>query len=209
MIPEKKTRSELKREAIIQAAIKTFPAQGIQATTMDNIAEVAKVSKRTVYNHFESKESLVAYLLSDLWEKFLVQADHPYDPKQPLKEQLTEVLMVEVNLIGGEQYVDLARMVIGDHIYRQADFPQQIADILAEETMTHRWLRAAINDNRIREVDVSVAGEQLHNLIKGSALWPQLIKLKPILSDEEKRQLAENSAALFLSHYEIVTSIDL
>ncbi|MFA0698755.1 TetR/AcrR family transcriptional regulator, partial [Vibrio sp. 10N.222.49.C9] len=48
----KKTRSELKREAILTAAKQSFLEFGVKNTSMDKLASLANVSKRTVYNHF-------------------------------------------------------------------------------------------------------------------------------------------------------------
>ncbi len=44
-----KTRSELKHEAILDAAKRAFLAFGVQGTSMDKLAEMADVSKRTVW----------------------------------------------------------------------------------------------------------------------------------------------------------------
>jgi TetR/AcrR family transcriptional repressor of mexJK operon len=49
-----------KEIAIIDAARKTFLARGFEAASMDAIALLAAVSKRTVYNRFRSKEELFA-----------------------------------------------------------------------------------------------------------------------------------------------------
>jgi TetR/AcrR family transcriptional regulator of autoinduction and epiphytic fitness len=70
----KKSRSQQKREDILNAALKTFKEQGVQATSMDQLAETANVSKRTVYNHFDSKETLVLSLLHEMWEQFMLRA---------------------------------------------------------------------------------------------------------------------------------------
>ncbi|MFK0175018.1 TetR/AcrR family transcriptional regulator [Streptomyces xanthochromogenes] len=51
------------RERILAAAGVLFAAQGINATGMEQIAEEAPVSKRTLYAHFRTKNDLViAYL---------------------------------------------------------------------------------------------------------------------------------------------------
>jgi len=47
-----------KTHAIVNAARTTFLARGFDAASMDQIALVAGVSKRTVYNRFRSKEEL-------------------------------------------------------------------------------------------------------------------------------------------------------
>jgi AcrR family transcriptional regulator len=50
-------------ERILRAADRLFPAQGIQAVGVEALAAEAGVSKRTLYKHFGSKDSLiVAYL---------------------------------------------------------------------------------------------------------------------------------------------------
>jgi AcrR family transcriptional regulator len=51
------------RERILRAATRLFYGQGINATGIGELTEVAHVSKRTLYQHFEGKDELVeAYL---------------------------------------------------------------------------------------------------------------------------------------------------
>ncbi|POX42701.1 TetR family transcriptional regulator [Streptomyces sp. Ru73] len=51
------------RERILAAAARLFAVQGINATGMEQVAEEAPVSKRTLYAHFRTKSDLViAYL---------------------------------------------------------------------------------------------------------------------------------------------------
>lgn len=59
--------TDQKRESIVQAAIAEFGDRGFEVTSMDRIAARAEVSKRTVYNHFPSKEELFAEMLQRLW----------------------------------------------------------------------------------------------------------------------------------------------
>lgn len=46
------------QEKIINAAIDAFQLKGIKSVTMDNIAQAAGVSKRTVYELFQDKDAL-------------------------------------------------------------------------------------------------------------------------------------------------------
>src|SRR6202046_1033784 len=48
------------RERIISASRQLFREQGINGTGMDQICAVAKVSKRTLYQHFPGKDELIA-----------------------------------------------------------------------------------------------------------------------------------------------------
>lgn len=57
--------ADVKEAAIIEAARKTFLTRGYDAASMDVIALVAGVSKRTVYNRFRSKEELFAATIEE------------------------------------------------------------------------------------------------------------------------------------------------
>jgi AcrR family transcriptional regulator len=48
------------RQAIRAAAIELFTQQGVEATTVDQIATLAEISPRTFFNYFESKEQAVS-----------------------------------------------------------------------------------------------------------------------------------------------------
>ncbi|MGW5860823.1 TetR/AcrR family transcriptional regulator [Streptomyces sp. NPDC055239] len=54
------------RERILVAAAQLFAVQGINATGMEQIAEQAPVSKRTLYAHFRTKSDLVVAHLQEL-----------------------------------------------------------------------------------------------------------------------------------------------
>ncbi|KOG41151.1 TetR/AcrR family transcriptional regulator [Streptomyces decoyicus] len=54
------------RERILAAAARLFATQGINATGMEQVAEEAPVSKRTLYAHFRTKNDLVIAHLQGL-----------------------------------------------------------------------------------------------------------------------------------------------
>ncbi|MFB7656263.1 MULTISPECIES: TetR/AcrR family transcriptional regulator [unclassified Streptomyces] len=54
------------RERILAAAATLFATQGINATGMEQVAEAAPVSKRTLYAHFRTKSDLVIAHLQGL-----------------------------------------------------------------------------------------------------------------------------------------------
>jgi TetR/AcrR family transcriptional regulator of autoinduction and epiphytic fitness len=60
--------TDRKRQAILKAAAEQFRACGFDATSVDRIAAAAGVSKRTVYNHFPSKEELFTETLVQLFQ---------------------------------------------------------------------------------------------------------------------------------------------
>ncbi|MBN1850960.1 MAG: TetR/AcrR family transcriptional regulator [Deltaproteobacteria bacterium] len=61
---ERKERERLARkQAILDAAREVFFEKGFQATTMDQIAEAAELSKGSLYIHFPTKEELYVSIL--------------------------------------------------------------------------------------------------------------------------------------------------
>ncbi len=52
-------RKSATRAALIEAAYELFAADGFGATTMDDIAERADVSRRTAFRYFPTKEALI------------------------------------------------------------------------------------------------------------------------------------------------------
>jgi AcrR family transcriptional regulator len=56
--------AELTRKRILEAAYRLFRKHGFSRVSMDQIAEAAKLTKRTLYHHFRSKDELLADVLS-------------------------------------------------------------------------------------------------------------------------------------------------
>src|SRR5712664_3470985 len=63
-------------ERILAAADKLFYAQGIRAVGVDALAAEAGVSKRTLYNHYPSKDDLIAAYLTARF-KHIAPSDAP------------------------------------------------------------------------------------------------------------------------------------
>src|SRR5258708_34295780 len=60
----RKTAAPAPAERILAAADKLFYTQGIRTVGVDAVAAEARVSKRTLYNHYPSKDALIAAYLT-------------------------------------------------------------------------------------------------------------------------------------------------
>jgi AcrR family transcriptional regulator len=56
------------RNRILEAAYRLFRSRGFNRVTMDDIAAAARLTKRTLYHHFESKDRLLADVLTEQHE---------------------------------------------------------------------------------------------------------------------------------------------
>ncbi|MGY8662727.1 helix-turn-helix domain-containing protein [Bradyrhizobium sp. UFLA05-109] len=62
-------------EAILTAARRLFGTQGFVATTMDDIADGARVAKGAVYHHFKTKEAVFAAVFDQVSHDLVVEID--------------------------------------------------------------------------------------------------------------------------------------
>lgn len=193
--------TDRKRAAIIEAAIDEFRAAGFDATSMDRIAARASVSKRTVYNHFPSKEALFAAILQQLWDASKAGDTPGYRADQPLRPQLIALLAQKLRLLNDEAFMSLARVAIAAGIHSPERARDMVARIGEREEGLTVWIRTAATDGRLDTPDPAFAAQQLHGLVKGFAFWPQVTMGQPSLTADEQKTIAESSADMFLARY--------
>ena len=199
-VPQRLT--ERKREAILQAAIAEFRSSGFEITSMDKIAATAGVSKRTVYNHFPSKETLFAEILNRLWHSITAEQDVSYSCEKPLREQLRALLQAKLRMLADENFLDLARIAIAATIHS----PERAQDMVGrmgerEEGLT-AWIRLAQADGQLKPVEPAFAAQQMHGLLKTFAFWPQISMGQPSLTEDEQIHVIESALDMFLSRYQ-------
>ena len=112
------SKSEAKSEAILKGAMQEFLQHGYAAASMDKIAKAAKVSKATVYSHFEDKESLFNAVMQDLVKdrfQSVMGLQQPQslakDPKIVLSQMATRMLE---NARSDREFQDFIRIIIGE-----------------------------------------------------------------------------------------------
>ncbi|CAM2157038.1 TetR/AcrR family transcriptional regulator, regulator of autoinduction and epiphytic fitness [Pararobbsia alpina] len=193
--------TDKKRSAILDAATAEFLASGYDATSMDRIAERASVSKRTVYNHFPSKEALFAAIMLALWDES--EGDHAlgYRSDTPLEPQLLDLLERKLHLLNSESFLSLARVAIAAGIHSPDRAREMVARLGQREEDLTTWVRAAAADGRLRTPDPAFAAQQLQALVKGFAFWPQVTMGQAPLKRAEQKKIAKATAEMFLAAY--------
>ena len=195
--------TDRKREAIIQAAIAEFRANGFDITSMDKIAATAGVSKRTVYNHFPSKEELFAEILNQLWARVTSEQETPYCPDLPLRDQMRRMLMAKMQMLGDDNFLDLARVAIAATIHSPERAQNMVARMGEREEGLTVWIRAAQADGRLKPVAPEFAAQQIQGMLKSFAFWPQISMGLPGLSAEMQTTVVESALDMFLACYQL------
>lgn len=102
------------RAAMIQAATQLFLAQGYDTTTVDQVAEAAGVSRRTLFRYFPSKVHLVFPEHNRRLAGF--QEELQQDPAAPALTRVQRALLALVDdcEAGSEQLLQQARIIAGN-----------------------------------------------------------------------------------------------
>ncbi|MBI6604777.1 MULTISPECIES: TetR/AcrR family transcriptional regulator [Pseudomonas] len=198
--------TDRKREAIVSAAISEFRENGFEVTSMDKIAATAGVSKRTVYNHFPSKEELFAEILHQLWASTVAQLDVCYSSDRPLREQLRGLLEAKMKMMSDNNFLDLARVAIAATIHSPERAQNMVTRLSQREEGFTQWVRAAQEDGRLSGNDPAFAAHQIQSLLKAFAFWPQITLGQPTLDAATQARVIESAIDLFLAGYEIKPS---
>ncbi|MBI1834270.1 MAG: TetR/AcrR family transcriptional regulator [Burkholderiales bacterium] len=194
-------QTDRKREAIIQAAISEFRSQGFDATSMDKIAATAEVSKRTVYNHFPSKEDLFTAILLQLWKSAAAQNELTYQHERPLKEQLVEFLKGKMRMCCDVNFIDLVRVAVAATIHTPDRARDMVEKLNNQEGGIVAWIKAAQADGKLKAGDPNLMGDMLQGQLKAVAFWPQIGMGQAMLSAAQQKQVIQLTADMFLLYY--------
>jgi TetR/AcrR family transcriptional regulator of autoinduction and epiphytic fitness len=201
-MPTSPTRlTDRKRSAILDAAAVEFRAHGFEMTSMDKIAANAGVSKRTVYNHFPSKDELFAETLIALFSHGASRVDLAYQPGRALRPQLAELLTQKLALLADRNFLDLARVAIAEAIVSPDRARPIIARLGEREEGVLVWIRAAQADGKLKAGDPLFAATLLQGQVKAVAFWPQVTMGAPPLAPEMAPPLVEAAVEMFLAYF--------
>lgn len=195
------TRSQRKRAAILSAAAAEFELRGFRDTSMDRIAERAEVSKRTVYNHFPTKDELFRAIVGELLEQLQQLGQQGYDPQAQLADQLKSLAHEIVELFSNPRAIGMTRTMIAE-VTRS---PQLIHEIFEQELGEDAlliWVRGAINAGALKPSSAARLAKQLSALLKGQLFWPQVLGIETQPSPEERQAIINDAVAMFLNQHQ-------
>ena len=185
------TRSEQKRLAIVNAAKQEFIKNGFLAANMNNICQVAEVSKRTLYRHFESKELLFEAVLTEIRERSVEEEQYQFDVDKPLEDQLRLITQHELKIIYEQYGIELSRTILME-FFRQPDLAKSITQRLYHTHAVSQWFAQALVAKKLFARDVQTITSVYVSLLQGQLLWPMVLDILPLPEGEELEQKIDN-----------------
>lgn len=191
--------TEKKRKDIMDAAILEFREQGFPAARVNRIAELAEVSKRTLYKHFESKEVLFAAITDILLQEIAAMPKLRHEADAPLREQLIAAVRDYVGHLTGEQYLGLNRLVMSE-LLRDQDLAQAFfAKAAMQDGPISGMIADGMQAGALRRAEPGFAAGQLLSMIKHFLVWPQF--LMGTKADVDPDAVIADCVDMFLAHY--------
>jgi len=199
----KKRDTSQKRQTILEGAVKVFTKYGYEASSMDHIAEVAGVSKRTVYNHFPSKEILFQAIVGD----FLKQRDEikpiRYASALSLEEQLKEFAKAELFLINDPVRRGLSKLFTSVFLM-DVDFGKKTRSQYEPHKAFIIWLNSAKEDQKLSFQSPVLAARLFYGMVEGCLTYPALFTNGESLKYID--DLMDELIAAFLARYRYTKS---
>lgn len=188
-----------KRAEILDAASQVFVATGYDNASMDRIAEVAGASKRTVYNHFTSKDLLFRAVVG----RFLRQSHElkqiQYDPRKSLSAQLGRFADSIIDITRRDEWLGLVKVMTSLTVVQPDLVASTMASVHDERDSLEAWLEAATTDGRLRVKQPALVARTFWAALSGAFLMPA-IYVAPLPTKEASAIKAELIAMLLARH---------
>ncbi|AWU95998.1 TetR/AcrR family transcriptional regulator [Azospirillum ramasamyi] len=190
---------DAKAEQILAAAREVFLELGYAATSMDQVAQQARVSKTTLYTRFPSKEELYTAVISAECERRGLRFAAEMFDGLPLREILVQVGRRFVDLVWSEAAIrvhqsvagEATRMPLAAQLYFQAGPEQGIASFVA--LFTRLAERGVIATD-----DPAFVARQFLAVLQGGSYCQLVLGLCPRPTEEERYAFVDKAIDLFL-----------
>ena len=170
----KKRDTSRKRTAILDAASQAFTRDGYDNASMDRIAELAGASKRTVYNHFPSKEELFRAVLERFMGEVKKLKQITYDPHRSLEEQLEDFADAKLEVSRNPAWLGLLKVTTTVFITTPELAVETVQQAESGEDTLVAWLEAANADGRMKVENAELAAQAFWAMVGGAFFWPSI-----------------------------------
>lgn len=193
--------SEKKRLHILDAAEQLFFEKGVEHTSMDQIAVQASVSKRTVYNHFETKEALFYAIIMRMQSHLEDESAIEFNEQLTLKEQLITIAQQEVNLLTSDNFLRIAKIAML-HMMQQPELAKEFGTKkVGCMTYMETFLAKANEAGMLSVEDVEFAAKQFVYQLKSFIFYPRLYGFE-VPSKTQEQTIVSETVAMFIARYQ-------
>jgi len=194
-------QSEIKQQAIIEAATQVFGEDGYGKATMKKIAEVSGVSKRTLYKHFPTKEQILMAVLDKLAEKSYEMAALTFDKSRSVEDQLEYIIRGKIAAMQDSYYRKVAAVTLPIALTDNELFKKVASNMLYKIGPLTTWLEQAKDEGLLKAEDISLIGNLIQGVLEKYAFWSQLLGVADEMSEQNTDKLVSTIIAIVKCHF--------
>jgi TetR/AcrR family transcriptional repressor of mexJK operon len=194
---------ESHKHRILDAASEVFLECGFEQTSTAEITRRAKVSKRELYFYFADKRSLLAAVITELQSSMQSRMNLRWSSKEDMETVLRKSAAAIHEFILSERFGKLVRIVAAESYHNPA-VAKQFFELgpLAGRKATAKFLKAQMEQGRLRKADPIKAADDFLNLVVGAQLMTAVV-LGQVDPPARKRNYIHHSVEAFLMIYTI------
>lgn len=191
------------REKVLDAALAVLLEQGYEAASMQSVADLAQVSRRSLFNHFQTKEAMFAAAIEEVWAKVPVSKiladattlEHPDTALRLIGKEIanfwrpdTSVALVRLIIREGGRFPFLSR----DYLEKgKLPILQKLASYMAQTSAK----------GLLKVTDPVLAAQQFAGLINEPLGWYRVLGQEETISLEFQEKVVEEAVSIFLARY--------
>jgi AcrR family transcriptional regulator len=193
-----------------EAARQEFQANGYAGTCINDVAQRAGVSTKTMYRLIPNKADLLQRVISDTIGKFMIDFDAKALDALPLSEAIERMLIAYGSLTLSEETIAMNRLIIREC----GQFPEVAtafyeAAILRTTDAMADWLRRQCERGLIALENPHTAAEMLRGMMIMDPQRAVMLGQRPVPDREEIAARAKQCTQLFLKGCVVRTGHDV
>lgn len=153
-------KKESKKQKILDSAYELFLKNGYKSTKIIDIAKAAGIGKGTVYEYFESKESLLLSIFSSGLEDYLVNCKSVIDLKKTQKEKLMLLMELEEkhSKENGMRMMKMSQMIMDTNDGMPKNFIKKMHELWYRKyVFVNQILLKGIENGEFRKINTDLA----------------------------------------------------
>ncbi|MES0810134.1 TetR/AcrR family transcriptional regulator [Roseibium sp. SCPC15] len=190
-----------KKEDILSASLTVFQEEGLKGARMERIAQVAGVSKRTLYKHFESKDALFEAICAMVIEILSSMEIADYDPDAAIDVQLEEALRSYIRQTMTPEFLNCSRVILAEFMRNPTAASEFYDAYRSIDAPLARLVSSAMTAGKLRSSEPVAATNLLLSLFKNVIQVPTILNLTRAPTQSEIDTVVEKSVRVFVSEY--------
>jgi len=156
MAERRRLRPDLRRQQILEAAVRIFYEQGYEAASLRDLAERVGINKATVYHYFESKEDILYHIVDRVGGELLEGVREAFEAGGPPLEMLERMIRFQIGYM--EHHVEEIKVLVEEKKSLRPDLYKHVRRTEAEILRLYKEvLERCVRAGRVRPVHITTA----------------------------------------------------